>query len=89
MHIGHKGSVVAFAVEFCTNVAQIFSFPQSLCGQTHEISASVNDADALLHARFGVSGQCCGHTLQAQRISSTDVCISHLHSVAISGGVVE
>ena len=89
VHICHQWGVVASAVEFSADVAKVFRFAQPLCGQAHEVCTSLNDADALFHASFRVCGQCGGHALQAQRISTTYCRVSHLHSVAASGGVVK
>ena len=89
MDICYQLGVVASAVGFSAVDTMIFRFEQPLCGQPPEVCTRVNDADALFHISLRVCGQCGGYALQGQRICASYWRVSHLHSVAASGGVVK
>ena len=89
MHVGHKRGVVASAVEFGTDIAQIFSLAGALGREAHQVGTGFDDADALLDTGFGVGGERGGHALKTERMSTAHERIAHLHLMAFAGIEIE
>ena len=89
MDVGDKRLGVACGMEGGADFTDIVRLAHSLCGQTHIVGSSVEDAAALRHAGVGVErrGRC--HRLYPYRIVASKRHVTYLHCRGVTAAVVE
>ena len=89
VNIGNEWSLIAVGTNASIDVLHVLCLAGTLCGETHQFAASLDDFLCLADASLGIIGIGGGHRLDADRVVATQVEGSDMCHGRGTAGIIE